>query len=133
MRTTPTQYAQALWELSRENTALDPKRMVGELVNALRRRGDTKKLARILQKLEQLEDKSTDTKHVSITTVFPVHAELARELETFAQKTFKSQAVKVEMRTDSTLLGGVVMKTENHLVDASFAGKVRQMRKALSV
>ena len=134
MKTTPLQYAQALWELSQEKTDnLDPHKIMEEFVEMLRRRGDTKKLARILQKLEQLEDASTDTKHVSITTAFPVNAELTKELEAFAQKTFESRAVKVEMRTDSTLLGGVVMKTDNHLVDVSVAGKIRSLRKTLLV
>jgi F-type H+-transporting ATPase subunit delta len=133
MKTTASQYAQALHELSKETSAADQSKMAADFLYLMRRKGESKKLARIVKKLEQLQDAQSQTKQVSVTTAFPVSDELAKSLEVFAKEVFESPSVVMNMRTDSALLGGVVMKTDNQMVNASVAGNMKDMRKTFSV
>jgi F-type H+-transporting ATPase subunit delta len=131
MKTTASQYAQALHELSQEKSASDQTRLVSEFVDFLKRKGESKKLSRIVKKLEQLQDAQSGIVRVSVTTVFPIRDELMTELEAFAKKTFESKEVILNMQTDKKLLGGAVMKTDNHLIDISVSGRMKDMRKVL--
>ncbi|MDD5083800.1 MAG: F0F1 ATP synthase subunit delta [Candidatus Moranbacteria bacterium] len=131
MRTTASQYAKALLSLSAEKSAVDQTRIAADFFAFLRRKGDFKKLSGIVKKLERLQDAKTGMKRVSVTTAFPANAELMKELEVFAKEMFESESVALDTRSDSTLIGGAVMKTDNHLVDASVAGKIKDVRKIL--
>ena len=133
MKTTVSQYAQALHELSKGMSASDQTKLVSEFVDFLKRKGESKKLLRIMKKVEQLQDAQAGIARVSVTTSFPIQDALLTELEAFAKKTFESKGVILDRQTDKSLLGGAVMKTDNQMVDASVAGRIKDIKKTLLV
>jgi F0F1-type ATP synthase delta subunit len=131
MKTTPSQYARALLALSKEKSSSDQAKIAADFLNLMRRKGESKKLSSIVKKMEHLQDAKMGTKHISVTTAHPINAELMKELETFARKNFESKEVILDIRTDKKLLGGVVMKTDNHMVDASVVWRIKSLKKTL--
>lgn len=131
MRTTISQYAQAFHEIAQDKSASESQQVAGLLFAFLKRKRDTKKLARIVQKMQMLQDGKDGVMRVSATTAFAIHNGLKKEIEHFAQEVFASEKVILEMHTDAALLGGVVLKTENHMIDMSITKDVRALASAL--
>lgn len=132
MRTTVSQYAQALHELAQEKSTSEQVMIAEDFFAFLRRKGEAKKLSRIVTKMQQLQDAQSERQRVTVTTAFPVTDELVLVLEMFAKKMFESSSVILDMRTNKTLLGGIVMKTDNHMLDASIARKIKQVSNLLT-
>lgn len=132
MRVTISQYAKALLDSSKDVPASDQERVVRDFFALLVRRGHTKKLPGILKALERLQDQQDGICRVSVATAFPMTVGVRDEMEAFAKKAFESDFVVLENRTDPALLGGVVLRTENHLIDASVSGKVKRVRNLLT-
>ena len=132
MRTTISQYAQAFHEIAQDKSASESQQVAGLLFAFLKRKRDTKKLARIIQKMQMLQDRKDGVMRVSATTAFAVQNGLKKEIEHFAQEIFVSEKVILEMHTDIDLLGGVVLKTENQMIDASVAETMKRVRNVLT-
>lgn len=131
MRTTISQYAQAFHEIAQGKSASESQQIAGLLFAFLKRKRDAKKLARIIQKMQVLQDGKDGVMRISATTAFAVQDGLKKEIEHFVQEAFASEKVILEMHTDAKLLGGMVLKTENQMVDMSIAKDVHTLAKTL--
>ena len=132
MRTTISQYAQAFHEIAQDTSVSESHRIAELLFAFLKRKRDDKKLSRIIQKMQVLQDRKDGVVRVSATTAFTVQNELKKEIETFAQELFASDSVILEMHTDAKLLGGVVLRTENQMIDTSVAETMKRVRNVLT-
>lgn len=131
MRTTVSQYAKALLELAQGKSASDQQKIAGDFSVFLRRKGESRKLPRIIQKAEQLQNIQTGTQRATLTTAFPLEEGSTQKIEAFAKKVFKTESITLEKKIDTSLLGGFVLKTDNQMIDASVAGKMKHVRNLL--
>lgn len=131
MKTTASHYAKALFEIFHTKNPVECVKTAKDFVSFVRRRGDGKKLPLIMKKLEVLRDKQAGVQEVAIASAFPLTLSLTKELELFSQTAFESQEVRLDIQTDKSLLGGVILQTENYLIDASLSGKLRKLREVL--
>ena len=132
MRTTVSQYAKALLQISQGASESDQKKIAADFFGFLKRKGETKKLARIIRKAEQLEDARSGTQKVSVTTAFPLEEGSERKIEAFAKKVFKAESVTLEKKVDARVLGGFIIKTDNQMLDASIARKMKHVSNLLT-
>lgn len=131
MKVTPSQYAQALYTLSKSRSLSECSRLASDFVSLVQRNGDTKKLPRILYHVQRLHEQETARKRVFVSSAFPIHGELLQSLERYAQEVFESPKVILDISVDKKLLGGVIMQTENQRVDASVSSVLNRMRTVL--
>lgn len=131
MRPTTSQYAKALMEISSGKSESDQKKIANVFFDFLRRKGESKKVLRIVKKMESLRDERSGIRKISVTTAFPMDASVAKEMEDFAKKVFGSESVALDTRTDGKIIGGAILRTETDMVDMSVAGKMKHLRRVL--
>jgi F-type H+-transporting ATPase subunit delta len=131
MRLSIRQYAQALLDLEREQA--EGAVRSGERFSAwLSRRGEAKKLGKIVREAERLIRERSGTAVVRITTAHPVNETLRTLLRKQAASVFVGKAVETSFVTDASLIGGVKMQSEEVLYDATLATRVERLRSSLT-
>lgn len=89
-----------------------------------------KEFGGIIRKYKQLMDES---KGFSIGTIFSFYPLSKEEIETFEQKTGKliRKSVRLENRTDSTIIGGVRIFIEGKVIDATIRKRLNDLSESL--
>ncbi len=131
MRLSIRQYAQALLDLERETPSAETGLMSERFVAWLARRGESKKLAKIVREAERLLCEQRGIAEVTITTARATDASLEALLRTEAQRLFVGQTVEANFATDASLIGGVKMQSQEMLYDATLTTRSRQLGKSL--
>lgn len=131
MRLSIRQYAQALLDLEREQGAKEAVRSSERFFAWLSRRGEAKKLGKIVREAERLIRERSGTAVVRITTVHSADEALRTLLRKQAKSVFVGKAVETSFATDARLIGGVKMRSEEVLYDATLATRLERLRNSL--
>ncbi|MBP7811263.1 MAG: F0F1 ATP synthase subunit delta [Candidatus Moranbacteria bacterium] len=131
MRLSIRQYAQALLDLEREEIGA-ATRSSERFSLWLSRRGEGKKLGKIVREAERLIREQSGTAVVRITTVHPADETLRTLLRKQAESVFVGKAVETSFATDVCLIGGAKMQSEEVLYDATLATRVERLRSSLA-
>jgi len=84
-------------------------------------------LENVLDEARRLKREQENAIQAEIVTVEPLSAELKqRTAKVLAQKTGKS--VIIENSTDKYIVGGMIIKMNDFLIDASLRGKIKRLR-----
>lgn len=123
MRYTPKQYAKALYELLAEAKEGERADMVKRFARVLWERQDAGKFKDIARAFREYARMKEERVHVEITA--------ASDLKV-SDAVFGKNA-DVVIKKDPSLLGGVILKIDDLLVDNSVRGRLRRFKKALHI
>lgn len=128
MAITAKQYAQALYDSLREVTEKDHDTVIQNLTSLLRQNNDLDKYEEIITHYEALEQKGLETTEAVVTTAGPnrIDHESLEALNVLADK-----KVKVTQVVDESIIGGVVIRVDDTLIDASLKTKLDQLNQTL--
>lgn len=100
-------------------------------VTVLAENGRTNLLPRIAEIYEALKAQHEKTLEVSLTSAFEVDAEDEKRLSEALRKKLQKE-ITISTRIDPRLLGGVIIRTEDTVIDNSVRGKLEKLTQALS-
>ncbi len=129
MRFSIPQYAQALLELERGGDAAET---ASRFFAWLSRRGEGKKLAKILKEAARRVREQSGIVDVTITTAHEADTTTKETLLAQAEKVFVEQKIEARFATDADVIGGVKMRSDTFLYDATLSTAVRKLRTALT-
>lgn len=127
MAYTPQQYASALLEASRETHPKDVDVMLENLIELLKVNGDLEKYEAVIEHFELLTKDSETVAHVTVAKQEVMTKQLADHLNKVA-----GVKLKLETNVDPEIVGGVVIRMEDTLIDASVKGQLDKMKEELS-
>lgn len=124
MRLTPKQYATALYEAVHETK--DHDKVLDNFVRVLAQNGDLAKHDEIEQEYKLLEMKEKGIKQVNLTFAQEHNPQVLDELN-------KVINGKAEFKTtiDAGIVGGVVVRVDDTLIDASIKTQLNNLNNAL--
>lgn len=129
MRLSIPQYAQALLELEKEEKVTE---IASRFFTWLVRRGEAKKMGKIVKEAERILKVRSGVTEVTITTAHEASLEAQSVLRAEAEKIFASQSVDAKFVMDADLIGGVKMRSDSFLYDATLSTAARKLRTALT-
>ncbi len=129
MRLSIPQYATALLELEKEGNATDT---ASQFFAWLTRRGEGKKMGKIIKEAERILRAQSGITDVVITTAYEVDGATREMLLKQAKDVFTYQSVDARFVTDGSLIGGMKMRSETVLYDATVSTAVRKLRATLA-
>ena len=115
-----------------KKSRMTPTELAECIMSFLKQKGESRKIMSIVRKMEKLHSLKRGVVDVSVTTAFPVSDALLREIEPFAKRVFEHDVNITSVTTDRRLLGGIVLQTENQLMDVSLARNIRTLKKMLA-
>lgn len=129
MKLSDQQYAQALYETLAEAKPGDYDTVISNFISVLKRTGHLNRYPSIIEAYERYDKEARGVTEATVTLAHEtkVSGTVIDALNTLAQKD-----VKVKTQIDENIIGGVVIRMDDTLIDASVKNSLSQLKKDLS-
>jgi F-type H+-transporting ATPase subunit delta len=126
---TANQYAQALYGAIQETDPKDQDKVLDNFAKVLAERGDLSKFAEIEEEYLKISEHGDGIRNVTVTTAreMPISESLIKELNLVA-----GERIKIKKEVDPGLIGGIVIRAEDTLLDASIKKDLKDLGKEIS-
>lgn len=133
MKITPKQYAQALYELVIDKSPKEANLELGKFVSLLAKQGKLSLTNKIIEQFMKIWDKEHSEIEAEIITARKLDKSIAKELiEDLVAKKTKVKNITAKEYVNKDILGGVIIKYEDKVIDASLRSKLQELREAMS-
>jgi F-type H+-transporting ATPase subunit delta len=106
-------------------------RPVLNLVLLLLKRGRIEQLPRVAAEFRRLDDQRNNIVHATVTSAAPLEADEVEAIRSRLEG-LTGSSVDLETSVDTDLLGGVVVRVGDRLIDGSVRGRLERLRNQLA-
>lgn len=132
MRLSIRQYALALLDIEKGMGADEAKGAGERFALWLSRRGEGRKLAKIVAEAETIARDRSNKTEVAITTAFEADQETKGVLTGYAEKLFPGKHVEAKFRSDRDIIGGAEIRSSEKLYDVSVRTAIKKLKSQLA-
>lgn len=127
MKYSKSQYVQALHEAIHETDAKSHDKVIDNFIQTLKVNGDLGSYESIIEEYEKYDKDQRGVKDVEITTAgASVNKSLLNELNSLVGKN-----IDITQKQDDKIIGGVVIKVDDTLIDGSIKNHLENLGKTL--
>ncbi len=128
MKYTVKQYAQSLYDVLETTNPKQQDIVIDNFINILRTNNDLAAYEKIVAEYEKLLDIKENTSQVTITTATDANITpaLLKELNKYSKDKIETTQI-----TDEEVLGGVVIRVDDTLIDASLRTELNNLESKL--
>lgn len=126
MKITSKDYANALFEIC-QNSPRKISDIAKNFYLYLLKKRKIKLLPFILDKLAEIEKEKRGIKEIEIETARPLSEEQKRKL----MKIYKKQKVIIQEKINPQILGGIILKIDDIIIDGSIKGNLERLKEEL--
>ncbi len=129
MRFTTQQYAQALYDSLHETRPENHDQVISNFIAVLKQGGDGDHYEAIVEQYAKLDREARGIKQVEVTVAREgeMNNELMQQLNHLVGKD-----AEIHQRVDAGIIGGVIIKIEDTLIDGSVKGQLEKLRHNLA-
>ena len=126
-KNTPVQYARGLYEATRDISGKDLSSVLAQFAEMLYKAHQIKKADRIIAEFIRYSKKQEGVLELKVVSARKLEASVIKHL----QKIFGAKS-EIEESIDESLLGGVVVKTDDKIFDASIKRQLLKLKNSLA-
>jgi F-type H+-transporting ATPase subunit delta len=128
MKFTVKQYAQSLYEVITDSNPKDHDRVIENFISILKTNGDLAAYEQIVNEVDSLFQTENQTSKIEVTanSKESITPGLLKELNKLA----KTKA-EVTTKIDDSIIGGVIIRVNDQLIDASMKTQLNNLEKDL--
>lgn len=129
MKYTHKQYAQALYEAIADTAPKDQDKVIENFIEILKAKGDLVEYERIVAAYESFDKEQRGITEVEVTTAgdTKISKSLIDELNKLVGKD-----IEVKQKVDTGIIGGIVIRAGDTLIDGSVRNQLNHLRDNLS-
>ncbi|MCK4635426.1 MAG: ATP synthase F1 subunit delta [Candidatus Moranbacteria bacterium] len=131
MKIKSKQYAQALFELTKEKNKSDVDALVLKFVENLKRNSEFKKIDEIIKSFIQIYNRENNIVEAEIMSAKELNVDQLQSVKDFIGKKYESEEVILKNEVDESILGGVSVKVGEEVTDFSIGGQLKQLKNCL--
>lgn len=131
MKYLPKQYASALFEALQGSAPSDSEKVLDNFVKILAENNDLKLFEQISQEFHQLDLTQKGIKLAQVTSAKPISSNNEKEIVETLNILLKSK-IELKKSVDENLVGGVVIRVDDLLIDASVKNSLNRLKQDLS-
>ena len=131
MKINSKQYAQALYELTKDKPTDKVDIIIGKFVNNLKKNGFLRKTENIIKKFTEIYNKENKVITAKIFTSRKMEDENVKKITKIIKEKYQVREVELEMTIDKDLKGGIKIIIREEIIDNSIAGRLEKLRKEL--
>ncbi|MBD3248293.1 ATP synthase F1 subunit delta [Candidatus Falkowbacteria bacterium] len=131
MKIKPKQYAISLFESLDEADAREQKDIVKKFVKTLIENNDVSKTEAILMHFSNLNNRRADAADTEIVSSHDLDKKLLDALKDFVSKRAGAKEITMIERKDKKLLGGVILRYGDKLLDLSLRRKLEEFKREI--
>ncbi|MDD5295147.1 MAG: ATP synthase F1 subunit delta [Patescibacteria group bacterium] len=131
MRITAKQYAQALFESVSAASDNKTKAVIKSFCRVLADNNQTSQQEKIIKKFELIWDRSNNIARAEIVSARKLSRETGKILRECLKKVAAGKKIEVEEKIDKSIMGGVIMKHGDKILDASLRRRLENFREII--
>lgn len=131
MKYSPTQYAQALSDTIRNSRPEDTEKILDNFAALLRQNADLAKFSEIAAAFEQYEKEMTGVKFAEVSSARKLSASEEKKLIKRLND-YIGVRVELKQKVDEGLIGGVVVRLGDELIDGSIKKNLQELKSKLA-
>ncbi len=131
MKVTPKQYAQALLDVVAGKGEVEVLEVVKDFAKLLKKNNQAAQLEKILYYFTRLHDKQTGIVQSKVITAKALDEELMAEVTNYLNGIEKGEKVEVSFNVNKKILGGLVVKYGDRILDNSLKTRLNQLKTSL--
>jgi len=127
----PKQYAQALMESLEGTSPNDEGKVLDNFAKVLAENNDLKMFDQIAEEFHKLDLEKKGQKLVEVTSAHPISHGNEQEILAELNRLAKGK-VEIKKKIDEGLIGGVLIKMDDQILDASIKSQLEQLKNELT-
>lgn len=131
MKITTQQYAKTLLELTENKTEKEVGGTVECFVDVLKRNGQIKNVAKIIEKFSDEYNAKHGIVEAQIITKNKIEGKEIEKIKKYIQEKYSAKEVVVKNSIDEKIKGGIIIKVGDEVLDGSVANQLRRLEKYL--
>lgn len=131
MKISNKQYAQVLFDLVKDTSLEKTKKIVSDFSKLLIARHETWRLDRIISEFKALYNKEFKIIKAEINSFSPLDKKIVDLLLDYIKKEAAASEIEVGFKTDKNILGGVIIKHEDRIFDASLKFRLDKLKEKI--
>ncbi len=132
MKISATQYAKTLYDLTEGKEKSQVDAIAKKFTEFLIKNGQLKLAGKIIEKFGEIYNQKNGIIEAEITSREMLSNELRNKVSNYVSNKYKAKEVVLENKIDESIKGGIVIKAGNEILDASIAGKLRELKSILA-
>jgi len=131
MKITAKQYAQALFESVSVAGASKTKAIIKNFCRVLADNNQTSQQEKIIKKFELIWDRSNNIARAEIISARKLSRETGKILRACLKRVAAGKKIEVEEKVDKSIMGGVVMKYGDKILDESLKARLAEFKNVI--
>jgi len=131
MRATPKQYAKGFFEATREASESQLKKIISNFAEVLVKNNETAKIERIIRYFNSFWNKDKGIVEAEVVSRYKLDAKTIASLQEYIKKYSGQEKVVMSQKQDKSVMGGIIIKYGDKILDGSLRTKLLELRSAL--
>ncbi|MFA6106387.1 MAG: ATP synthase F1 subunit delta [Patescibacteria group bacterium] len=132
MRISAKQYATGLYEAVREKKDGEIKAVVKKFIAVLAKNNDFKKAKDVIRNLDKIFRIEEGILEAEIISANPLKKDVMKDLKEYILEMSGAKKLEIKESLDEKILGGVIIKYEDKIVDGSLRSKLFRLKMDLA-
>ena len=132
MRLTSAQYAKSLYEVTLDKSPDEIAVLVSGFVKVLAKNGQLRLKNEILRKFERVANQKNGIIVAEVKSREELNSALIDKLRDYLKEKYLAKEVVINAAIDEKIRGGVIVRVEDEIFDASVSGQLQKMKAALA-
>ena len=132
MKITEKQYSTALYEAVKDKKKGEVKSLIKDFAKLIIQNNDTSKLDKIINEYEKVWNRDQGIVNAEVISAKALDKPTIKYLNDYIKKTTKAKKIELNKEIDDNLLGGVVVKYGDKVLDGSLKTKLNELKSSMT-
>ncbi len=133
MNLSTKQYAQALYELTKDKPESEVSVVIEKFVKNLKRNGLLNKAEDIIKKFVEIFNKENNIIEAKIVTSRKLDGKELDNVKNFLLKKYGAEKIEMKTKVDENLKGGIKIVVGEEIIDNSVSGRLQKLKQAMNI
>ncbi len=131
MNLSTKQYAQALYELTKDKPEKEVSVVVRKFVKNLKRNGLLNKVEDIVKKFTEVFNEENNIIEAKVVASRKLDDKALDNIERFLLKRYGAEKIEMKTKVDENLKGGIKIVVGEEVIDNSVSGRLQKLKQAM--
>lgn len=132
MRIKAEQYASALYQVTAGKTSAQVKSLIVKLAEKIMANRDSHKLPAIIKSFNQIWNREHNLVEAEVESARKLDSDTIRQLKSYIKKLTLAKELVIKQVENKDIIGGIIIKYGDKVVDASLKTRIIDLRDKLS-
>ena len=131
MKLTATQYAKTLYEITKGKSSSEIDEAVKYFVKLLVKNNQTKLAEGIVSRFREISNAEEGITEAEVISREKINDEMLDKLSSFIKEKYQTKKVVIDNKIDEKVLGGIIIRVGDEVMDGSLKNQLRNMKLVL--